>query len=82
MAIKILIFILLIIAIFAIFRLLIKKRPGAIQQKPKSESLIAETEKDDESKWGTCKSCSQRRIIMKEGMCALCWSSSQTHGLK
>jgi hypothetical protein len=80
MSIKIIILISLIVVILAIFRLLTRRRHEAIDRKPKSEPLTPAEE--DESKWGTCKSCGQRRIIMKEGMCALCWSSSQTHGLK
>ncbi|MGE5443581.1 MAG: hypothetical protein ACM3SR_03150 [Ignavibacteriales bacterium] len=80
MTIKVIIFVLLIVVIFAIFRLLTRRRHKPVDGKPKSEPLIVAEE--DESNWGTCKSCSQRRIIMKEGMCAFCWSSSQTHGLK
>jgi uncharacterized paraquat-inducible protein A len=80
MAIKIIIFVLLIVVIIAIFRLLTKRRKETVDRKPKSEPFTPTEE--DESKWGTCKSCGQRRIIMKEGMCALCWSTSQTYGLK
>jgi hypothetical protein len=80
MAVEIIIFVLLIVIMFAIFRLLTRKRHEPVDRKPKSGPFIAAEE--DESKWGTCKSCGERRIIMKEGMCALCWSSSQTHGLK
>lgn len=82
MAIKILTFILLIVVMFAIFRLFTRKRHESDDMKPKSEPLTPAVEKEEESKWRTCKSCGQRRIIMKEGMCAFCWSSSQTHGLK
>lgn len=82
MAIKIIIFVLLIFLMFVIFRLLTRRRYEPVDRKPKSGPLIAAVEKGDESKSGTCKSCGQRRIIMKEGMCAFCWSSSQTHGLK
>jgi hypothetical protein len=82
MAIKIIVFVLLIVGIFAIFRLLTRRRHKPVDGKPKSEPLIAAVEKEDKSKWGTCKSCGQRRIIMKEGMCALCWSTSQTYGVK
>ncbi len=80
MAIKIIILVLLIVVIFAVFRLLIRRQHKPVDQKPRSEPLTPAEE--DESRWGTCKSCGQRRIIMKEGMCAFCWSSSQTHGLK
>ncbi|MER3446292.1 MAG: hypothetical protein C4291_05345 [Candidatus Dadabacteria bacterium] len=80
MAIKIITFILLIVVIFAIFRLLTRRRHESVGRKPKLERLTPAEE--GESRWGTCKSCGQRRIIMKEGMCAFCWSSSQTHGLK
>lgn len=82
MAIKTIILVLLIVVLFVIFRLLTRRRHKPVEGKPKSEPLIAAVEKEDESKSGICKSCGQRRIIMKEGMCAFCWSSSQTHGLK
>jgi hypothetical protein len=80
MAIKIIIFLLLIIVIFATFSILTRKRHDPISRKPKFEPLTPPEE--DESRWETCKSCGQRRIIMKEEMCAFCWSSSQTHGLR
>jgi hypothetical protein len=82
MAIKIITFILLIVVIFALFGLLARRRHKPDDIKPKSEPLTPAVEKEEVSKWQNCKSCGQRRIIMKEGMCAFCWSSSQTHGLK
>ena len=78
---------LLILLIFAIIwvtvKLFIRKRKDTVNLKSKSELPVIDIEaKEDESKWGTCKSCGQRRIIMKEEMCAYCWSTSQTYGLK
>ena len=79
-----LLFILLILAIiWVIVKLFIRRRTDAVNLKSKSELPVIDIEaKEDESKWGTCKSCGQRRISMKEDMCAYCWSMSQTQGLK
>jgi hypothetical protein len=79
--------ILLILLIFAIIwvivKLFIRKRRDTTNLKSKPEFPIADIETtQDDSRWGTCKSCGQKRIIMNEEMCAYCWSMSQTHELK
>ncbi len=81
---KAIIFLIVIFAIsWVIFRLVARKRRDPINIKSESESTMADAETtEDNSGWGTCKSCGQKRIIMKEGLCAYCWSTSQTQGLK
>jgi hypothetical protein len=79
----ILIILLIFVIVWIIFKLFIRKRRDNINLKSKSKVPMSGIETtQDNSRSGTCKSCGQRRIIMNEGMCAYCWSTSQTQGLK
>ena len=38
---------------------------------------------EEQSDWGICKGCGEQRVIIRKdaGLCAFCWSTSQTKPL-
>jgi len=73
--------VLALVIIFSLAKYL-RRRKGVGGRTGKPMILDENPSPEELSNLGTCKKCGEERIIVNEGMCAYCWSTSITSGLK
>ncbi len=73
--------VLALVIIFSLNRYL--RRWKDVEARSRKPMILDEnTSSEESSNMGTCQKCGEERVIVNEGMCAYCWSTSITSGLK